>query len=94
MQSETQSDTVIDLLLKQSEILKNELDIKNKEIEQLREDNKRLSEQLIVLSDKVGTTLQSITQTQLADKIIEGKKLIEETNALKEKKTKKWWEFW
>ena len=58
--------------------LTKELDFKNREIEQLSEENKRLSEQLLALSDKVGTTLQTITQTQLADKMIEGKKMIDE----------------
>ena len=59
---------------------------------------------MLALSDKVGTTWQTITQTQLADKMIEGKKMIDEkTTAAADEPTaavaepepkKKKWLFW
>ena len=97
-------------LRKNNDVLTSELDFKNKEIEQLREENRKLSEQLLSLSDKVGNTLQAISQTQLADKMIEGQKMIEEksTAAVEvspaadseaeqpqpTEKPKKLWQFW
>ena len=48
-------------------------------IEELRVENQRLSQELLSLSGKIGDTLQNLSQTQLADKMIEGKKLIDGT---------------
>ncbi len=79
------------------DVLAKELDFKNKEIERLQEENRKLSEQILALSDKVGNTLQAISQTQLADKIIEGKKLLEEQTVhpdpVEEPKKRHWWQF-
>lgn len=44
-------------------VLIRELEFKNKEIEQLREDNRRLSEKLLSLSYKAGNTQQIISHT-------------------------------
>lgn len=66
-------------LKKNNELLEIELKHKNREIKQLLEENRKLSEQLLSLSDKIGTTLQTISQTQLADKMIEGQKMSEES---------------
>ena len=81
------------------DVLAKELDFKNKEIERLQEENRKLSEQILALSDKVGNTLQAISQTQLADKMIEGKKLLEEQTAhpdpvevADETEKKHWWQ--
>lgn len=70
------------------EVLAKELEFKDKEIEQLREENRRLSEQLLSLSDKVGVTLQAFSQVQLADKMLESQRMI--NNEQKKKK----WRFW
>lgn len=83
------------MLQKTIELLENELSIKNNQIEDLQRENRRLSSELLNISNKVGDTLQTITQTQLADKMIEGKKLSEEQPEpadIPEKK--KWWKIW
>lgn len=68
----------IKLLEKTIDILENELKEKKKQNEILQEEVSRLNSELLRLTNKVGDTLQTITQTQLADKMLEGKKLIEE----------------
>ena len=60
------------------DVLSKELEFKNKEIEWLRAENKRLSDQLLAVSDKLGNTLQAFSQAQVADKMIEGSKLIQQ----------------
>lgn len=91
--------STIKLLQNTIEILEKELGEKNREIEELRSENRRLTEQLFNLSGQVGSTLQALTQTQLADKIIEGQKLIEgkaapEVNPEGPQPKKKTWRFW
>ena len=65
----------VKLLQKTVDLLENELKIKNQQIETLQRENSELSRQLLELSGKVGNSLQTITQTQLADKMIEGRKI-------------------
>lgn len=65
----------VKLLQKTVDLLENELKIKNQQIETLQKENSELSRQLLELSGKVGNSLQTITQTQLADKMIEGRKI-------------------
>ena len=68
----------IKLLEKTIHILEKELEEKRKQNEELQSEVNRLNTEILSLSNKVGDTLQTISQTQLADKMIEGKKLIEE----------------
>lgn len=82
-ESNTQNDTVVDLLLKQSEMLKNELDIKNKQIEEL---NERLAESQKLLNQQ--QQLNAIAEQKI--KVIEQK----ETEPIENEKQKKWYEFW
>lgn len=82
-ESKTQNDTVVDLLLKQSEMLKNELDIKNKQIEEL---NERLAESQKLLNQQ--QQLNAIAEQKI--KLIEQK----EIEPIEVEKQKKWYEFW
>ena len=82
----------VKLLQKTVDLLENELKIKNQQIETLQKENSELSRQLLELSGKVGNSLQTITQTQLADKMIEGRKIeskadLEESTQGEEKTT-------
>ena len=72
------NEAVIDVLLKQSEMLQKELEIKNKQIISLQEENRKLRGELMTLSGKMGDVLQNITKTQLADKILEGQEVQKE----------------
>lgn len=72
------NEAVIDVLLKQSEMLQKELEIKNKQIISLQEENKKLNRELMTLSGKMGDVLQNITKTQLADKLLEGQEVQKE----------------
>ena len=76
--SAQESETVIDILLKQSEMLKKELEMKNEQIIFLQEENRKLRGELMTLSGKMGDVLQNITKTQLADKILEGQEVQKE----------------
>lgn len=59
-----------DLLNRTISILETELNEKNSRINDLMEENRKLNESLRSLSEKAGNALQAMTQTQLADKII------------------------
>lgn len=87
---EQENETVIDILLKQSEVLQKELEMKNEQILSLQEENRKLSREILELSGKISDTLQNITKTQLADKLIEGKDMLEQEDFQKKKK----WQFW
>ena len=76
--SAQENETVIDILLKQSEMLKKELEMKNEQIIFLQEENRKLRGELMTLSEKMGDVLQNITKTQLADKILEGQEVQKE----------------
>lgn len=66
-----------DLLRKTVEILEEELKTKNRMITELQNENRELSRELLDLSGKVGNSLQALTQSQLAERMIEGKKTTE-----------------
>lgn len=76
--SAQENETVIDILLKQSEMLKKELEMKNEQIIFLQEENRKMRGELMTLSEKMGDVLQNITKTQLADKILEGQEVQKE----------------
>jgi hypothetical protein len=88
------SSTEFKVLKKMVEILEKENELKQQTIERLETRNEEEHRQLIELTNKVGITLQSLTQGQLAAKLIEGKKLIDEANALQDENLKKWYQFW
>ena len=87
---EQENETIIEILLKQSEMLKKELEMKNEQILSLQEENRKLSRELLELSGKISDTLQNITKTQLADKLIAGKDMLEQEDFQRKKK----WQFW
>lgn len=66
----------VDNQTKLIEYLENEVKEKRQEIDEWKKRYEEEHKQLLELTIKVGNTLESVTQTQLADKIIEGKKLI------------------
>lgn len=70
------SSTELNALKKLVEMLEKENELKQKTIERLEERNEEEHRQLMELTSKVGTTLESLTQGQLAEKLIEGKKLL------------------
>lgn len=78
------NETVIDTLLKQSEMLQKELEIKNKQIEKL---NEMLAESYKLLNQE--QQLHAMTKQEL--KLLEVK--VEEQDQTKEQ-PKKWWKFW
>ena len=86
--SRTETETVSDLV----SVLKQELDAKNRQIEELMAENKKLNEELIEVSKKMGDSLAALTQGNLADKLIEGQKAMNEVAISSEKKSifKKW----
>lgn len=85
LQSETQSDTVIDVLVKQSEMLQKELEIKNKQIEEL---NERLAENQKLLDQE--QQLHAMTKQEL--QLLEVK--MEEQEQPPEGEKKPWWKIW
>lgn len=74
------NEVVIDVLLKQSEMLQKELEIKNRQIEEL---NERLAE-----SQKL------LNQQQQLNAIAEQKILLLEEKTESSEDEKKWWKFW
>lgn len=85
-QASASSDTVIDVLVKQSEMLKMELEIKNKQIEEL---NERLAESQKLLNQQQQLTALLEHKLQL---LIEQKD--EESAVTEEPKKNQWWKFW
>lgn len=84
--SETSLQLVFDLV----SMLQKELEMKNEQILSLQEENRKLSREILELSGKISDTLQNITKTQLADKLIEGKDMLEQEDFQKKKR----WQFW
>lgn len=78
------NEAVIDTLLKQSEMLRKELEIKNKQIEKL---NEMLADNYKLLNQE--QQLHAMTKQEL--KLLEVK--VEEQEQTKEQ-PKKWWKFW
>lgn len=85
LQSETKNNAVIDVLVKQSETLKNELEIKNKQIEEL---NKRLEESQKLLDQQQKLHAMAEQKIQLLEhketSKTDNKDQTEEINQLKE----------
>ena len=85
LQSQTKNNAVIDVLVKQSETLKNELEIKNKQIEEL---NKRLEESQTLLDQQQKLHAMAEQKIQLLEhketSKTDNKDQTEEINQLKE----------
>jgi DNA-binding transcriptional MerR regulator len=71
------SSAEVETLKKLVEILEKENELKQKTIEQLRQQNEEEHRQLMQLTGQVGSALQSFTQGQLADKLIEGRLMMD-----------------
>ncbi len=71
------SSAEVEMLKKIVDILEKENELKQKTIEQLRQQNEEEHRQLMQLTGQVGSALQSFTQGQLADKLIEGRLMID-----------------
>lgn len=88
----------IKLLQKTVDLLEGELKIKDDQIADLQKENQKLSQELLSLSGKVGNSLEAIVQSQLADRMIEGQRMVnqmeQEDSELDTAEEKKWWQFW
>lgn len=88
----------VESLKKLVEILEKENELKQQTIERLEARNEEEHKHLLELTSKVGNTLQSLTQGQLADKLIEGKKILSEQEGVADlqaeapPKKKHWWQ--
>lgn len=88
----------VESLKKLVEILEKENELKQQTIERLEARNEEEHKHLLELTSKVGNTLQSLTQGQLADKLIEGKKILSEQEGVADlpaeapHKKKHWWQ--
>lgn len=67
---------MVEILEKENEYKQNYIETLQDQLKEEREQKKELIDKLAELSGQVGTTLQSITQGQLAEKLIEGKKYL------------------
>lgn len=67
---------MIQILEKENEYKQNYIESLQIQLKEERDEKKELINKLADLSGQVGNTLQSITQGQLADKLIEGKKIM------------------
>ena len=80
------------------DLLEGELKIKDDQIADLQKENQKLSQELLSLSGKVGNSLEAIVQSQLADRMIEGQRMVnqmeQEDSELDTAEEKKWWQFW
>lgn len=84
-------DIVIDTLLEQIEILKNELDVKN---EQIREKDKQLSDTLKALNQAQHLQAVAESKVKLLEEKQEEEKVVEQALELEpEQEKKKWWHF-
>lgn len=81
--------TDVKTLQKMVEMLERENELKQQTIERLLEEKQEDHRQLMRLTEQVGSTLQALTQGQLADKLIAGQKVLADTEKLKQKKP--WW---
>lgn len=81
--------TDVKTLQKMVEMLERENELKQQTIERLLEEKQEDRRQLMRLTEQVGSTLQALTQGQLADKLIAGQKVLADTEKPKQKKP--WW---
>lgn len=83
------NETVIDTLLEQIEILRNELDVKN---EQIREKDKQLSDTLKALNQAQHLQAMAESKVKLLEEKKEEEKVVEPA-PVSEQKQKKWYHF-
>lgn len=93
--------TDVKTLQKMIEMLERENELKQQTIERLLEEKQEDHRQLMQLTEQVGSTLQALTQGQLADKLIAGQKVLADKDGFdfrsswseveKPKQKKPWW---
>jgi hypothetical protein len=83
------NDTMIDTLLKQIEMLKSELDVKN---EQIKEKDKQLSDTLKALDQAQQLQAMAESKVQLLEEKQEEEKVVKPEQ--EEHPSKRWWNFW
>lgn len=82
------NETVVDVLLKQSEMLQEELKIKNEQIKQLNDLVTEQQRTIEKLSSSAAAALENTTKSQLAENMIEGQKLLQDSEK------KPFWKKW
>lgn len=94
--TKVEQSTEVESLKKLVEILEKENGLKQQTIERLEARNEEEHKHLLELTEQVGNTLQIVTQTQLADKLIEGQQRIGASDPASqvEAPTKPRWKFW
>lgn len=84
-------DAVIDTLLEQIEILRNELDVKN---EQIKEKDKQLSDTLKALDQAQQLHAIAENKVKLLEEQQEEKKVVEPEQEQEQPEKKHWWQIW
>lgn len=84
-----ENQTEVESLKKIIEILEKELNEKQKIIDEWKDRYEKEHQQLLELTVKVGNALDSITQTQLANSLIEGRQLMEKNQEVQPEPQKK-----
>lgn len=92
-QESASSDTVVDVLLKQSEMLQKELEIKNKQISDL---NDRLAEcqKLLDQYQKLSAMEKVVKKIEMENNPEKEEESLTPSSAEPETKKKAWWKFW
>lgn len=92
-QESASSDTVVDVLLKQSEMLRKELEIKNKQISDL---NDRLAEcqKLLDQYQKLSAMEKVVQKIEMENNPEKEKESLTPSSAEPETRKKAWWKFW
>ena len=80
-----ESSIELNILKRMVEILEKENEYKQELINRLEVRNFEEHKHLMELTDKVGTTLQTLTQRQLADKLVESQQILTSTTTEKKK---------
>ncbi len=89
---------IIEILEKENNQKQSQIEELQKQLKEEREKRDLMTDKVIELSGQVGNTLQSLTQGQLADKLIEGKKILNEQEGVADlqaeapPKKKHWWQ--
>ena len=92
-QESASSDTVVDVLLKQSEMLQKELEIKNKQISDL---NDRLAEcqKLLDQYQKLSAMEKVVQKIEMENNPEKEEESLTPSSAEAETRKKAWWKFW
>lgn len=92
-QESASSDTVVDVLLKQSEMLQKELEIKNKQISDL---NDRLAEcqKLLDQYQKLSAMEKVVKKIEMENNPEKEEESLTPSSAEPETRKKAWWKFW